>query len=97
VGDERQDARPASLAPGATGATRAPARAVAAAGLSEVEARRRLAERGELPQPASSRSYASIIRANTLTIFNLILVAFGVVTLAFGDWRDALFLAMLSS
>ena len=64
-------------------------------GLSESEARRRLAERGELPAAASSRSYASIVRANTLTLFNLILVVFGVLTLAFGDWRDALFLGVL--
>src|SRR5690242_14926318 len=64
-------------------------------GLSESEARRRLAERGELPAAASSRSYASIVRANTLTLFNLILVVFGALTLTFGDWRDALFLGVL--
>jgi cation-transporting P-type ATPase E len=68
---------------------------VGAAGLSEAEAARRLAERGELQPPASSRSYASIVRANTLTVFNLILVVFGVLTLAFADWRDALFLSIL--
>ncbi len=64
-------------------------------GLSEAEARRRLAERGEFPPPASSRSYASIVRANTLTVFNLILIVFGALTLAFADWRDALFLSVL--
>ncbi|MGP0047352.1 MAG: HAD-IC family P-type ATPase [Solirubrobacteraceae bacterium] len=37
----------------------------------------------------------SILRANVLTPFNLILAAFGVVTLIFGDPRDALFLAVL--
>ena len=64
-------------------------------GLSEAEARRREAARGPLRPPASSRSYASIVRANTFTVFNLILVVFGALTLAFGDWRDALFLAIL--
>jgi cation-transporting ATPase E len=61
-------------------------------GLTEAEAQRRLAERGPVEPPASSRSTASIVRANLLTLFNLILVVFGVLTLAFGDWRDALFL-----
>jgi P-type E1-E2 ATPase len=67
----------------------------ASAGLSEVEAHRRLVARGTVRAPASSRSYASIVRANTLTVFNLILLVFGALTLAFGDWRDALFLAIL--
>jgi len=65
------------------------------AGLSEDEAQRRLRVRGPLRPPATSRSYASIVRANTLTVFNLILAVFGVLTLAFGDWRDALFLGVL--
>jgi magnesium-transporting ATPase (P-type) len=69
--------------------------AVPAAGLSEDEARRRLAEGGRREPPATSRSYASIVRANTLTVFNLILAVFGALTLAFGDWRDALFLGTL--
>ena len=64
-------------------------------GLSEAEARRRLAERGDRPRAATSRSYASIVRANTLTVFNVILAGFGFVTLAYGDWRDALFLGVL--
>ena len=64
-------------------------------GLSEEEAARRIAERGPLPPAATSRSYASIVRANTLTVFNLILAVFGGLTLAFGDWRDALFLGIL--
>jgi magnesium-transporting ATPase (P-type) len=63
--------------------------------LSEAEAQRRLAEAGERRPPATSRSYASIVRANTLTVFNLILVVFGALTLTFGDWRDALFLGVL--
>jgi len=64
-------------------------------GLTEAEARRRLEERGPIEPPATSRSTASIVRANVLTIFNLILVVAGAVTLAFGDWRDALFLFIL--
>ena len=64
-------------------------------GLSQAEAQQRLAARGNVAPPASSRSYASIVRANTLTVFNLILVVFGALTLAFADWRDALFLTIL--
>src|SRR5215216_5345628 len=64
-------------------------------GISQEEAGRRLAERGPIEPAASSRSYRSIVRANTLTVFNAILVAFGVLTLAFADWRDALFLFIL--
>ena len=64
-------------------------------GLSEAEAARRLAARGRIKPPAGSRSYASIVRANVLTVFNLILAVFGAVTLIFGDWRDALFLGIL--
>jgi cation-transporting ATPase E len=64
-------------------------------GLSESEARERLAARPQERGPVSSRSYASIVRANVLTVFNLILAAFGGVTLAFGDARDALFLGII--
>ncbi len=32
---------------------------------------------------------------NVFTVFNAILAAFGALTLAFGDWRDALFLAVI--
>jgi cation-transporting P-type ATPase E len=64
-------------------------------GLSEAEAAARLAARGPSPGPPSSRSYASIVRANVLTVFNVILAAFGAVTLLFGDARDALFLAII--
>ena len=42
-------------------------------GLTEAEAAARLEARGAPPRPHSSRSYASIIRANTLTIPNGIL------------------------
>jgi cation-transporting P-type ATPase E len=66
-------------------------------GLSEREAEERLAQRGPLPRVQTSRSYASIVRANVFTIFNLILVVFGALTLLFGDWRDALFLGVLVS
>ncbi len=64
-------------------------------GLTSAEAARRLAERGPLPEQQTSRSYASIVRANVLTLFNLILAVFGVLTLVYGDWRDALFLVLL--
>jgi cation-transporting P-type ATPase E len=64
-------------------------------GLSEEEARRLLKARGELPEQRSGRSYLSIVRANLLTVFNLILAGFGVLTLVFGDWRDALFLGVI--
>jgi cation-transporting P-type ATPase E len=81
-----QTARP----PAAASASATPAR-----GLTEAEAARRLAARGPSRPPATSRSYASIVRANVLTVFNAILAGFGAVTLAFGDWRDALFLGIL--
>jgi len=71
-------------------AARAPA-----AGLTEAEASRRLALAGRPPRRTTSRSYASIVRANVLTVFNLILAGFGVVTLIFGDARDALFLGII--
>ena len=66
-------------------------------GLTEAEASRLLAQRDPFEPPATSRSYASIVRANVFTVFNLILLVFGAVTLAFGDWRDALFLGVLVS
>ena len=71
--------------------------AVAARGLTEAEAARRLAERGRPAGQPTSRSYASIIRANTLNIPNGILFVFGVLTIAFASWRDALFLGILVS
>ncbi|HEX3318227.1 MAG TPA: HAD-IC family P-type ATPase, partial [Solirubrobacteraceae bacterium] len=66
-------------------------------GLTEAEAERRLRERGPLPAPTTSRSYASIVRANTFTIPNAILFVFGVLTVTFDSWRDALFLGILVS
>ena len=65
------------------------------AGLTEAEAAERLALAARPTARASSRSYASIVRANVLTVFNLILAVFGVVTLTFGDPRDALFLGII--
>jgi cation-transporting ATPase E len=54
-----------------------------------------LKERGDVPRQRSSRSYASIVRANALTIPNGILLLFGVLTITFGSWKDALFLGIL--
>src|SRR5436190_4639006 len=64
-------------------------------GLTSEEAARRLAERGPAAPEADTRSYASIVRANVFTVFNLILLVFGVLTLAFGAAADALFLVIL--
>src|SRR4051794_32140281 len=64
-------------------------------GLTDAGASRRLAARGPIPKPQASRSYASIVRANVLTVFNLILAVAGAATLAFGRWQDALFLGIL--
>ena len=72
-----------------------PSGAVALAGLSEAEAHRRLRAAGRRQRPRSSRSYASIVRANVLTVSNLILAGFSAVTLIFGDARDALFLGII--
>jgi P-type E1-E2 ATPase len=63
--------------------------------LTEAEAARRLAQAGPAKRAAASRSYASIVRANVFTVFNLILAGFGAVTLIFGDPRDALFLGII--
>ena len=66
-----------------------------AEGLSQAEASRRLAARGEVEPPPTSRSWSSILRANLFTVFNVTLLFFGIVTLIFGDPRDAVFLAIL--
>src|SRR4051794_18333390 len=66
-----------------------------AAGLTQAEAAKRLKQRGPREPQASSRSYGSIVRANVLTVFNLVLLVFGVITLAFGKWQDAIFLGIL--
>lgn len=75
-------------APTATGAA-------VQAGLTEAEAARRLASAPPSRRTSGGRSYLSIVRANVLTVFNLILAAFGAVTLIFGDARDALFLGII--
>jgi cation-transporting P-type ATPase E len=67
----------------------------AGVGLTEAEAQRRLRERGRGLETRSSRSYRSIVFANTFTVFNLILALFGAATLAFGHAKDALFLGVL--
>ena len=64
-------------------------------GFTSEEAARRLRRRGRLDEGASSRSYASIVRGNVFTVFNLILGVFGALMLAFGSWQDALFLGVL--
>jgi cation-transporting P-type ATPase E len=66
----------------------------AAAGLTQQEAERKLAATPPAKE-ASSRSYKSIVVANVFTVFNLILLAAGVLTLSFGDAQDAIFLAIL--
>ena len=64
-------------------------------GLTETEAARRLELAGRPALHPSSRSYASIVRANVLTVFNAILAVSGGLTLVFGDARDALFLGII--
>jgi cation-transporting P-type ATPase E len=72
-----------------------PATVLDGAGLTDEEARRRLAETSSGEPEETGRSYASIVRANVLTVFNGILLGFGAVTLIFGDARDALFLGII--
>ncbi len=60
-------------------------------GLTQVEARRRLEAAPPQEAAATSRSYASIVRSNTLTLFNLILGGFWVVIIAAGHPADGLF------
>jgi P-type E1-E2 ATPase len=68
---------------------------VSDSGLTEAEARRRLAAQPRPAREQSSRSYWSIVRANVFTVFNLILAVFGGLVIAFGDPRDALFVGVL--
>ena len=64
-------------------------------GLSEAEAARLLEPRARRSRPRRVARYASIVRANVFTVFNLILVVAGVATFVFGHWEDALFIAIL--
>jgi cation-transporting P-type ATPase E len=64
-------------------------------GLTDAEAATRRAELGPAPAEPQGRSYGSIVRANVFTVFNLILAVAGGLTLAFGEWQDALFLGIL--
>ena len=64
-------------------------------GLTEAEASERLAAAGERPPPPTSRSYKSIVRENTLTLFNLILGVALVAILIAGRPADALFAFVL--
>jgi P-type E1-E2 ATPase len=59
-------------------------------GLSSAEAARRLDALGPPPEPAS-RSKASIIAANTFTLFNAIIGVFFILILSLGLWADAIF------
>src|SRR5215208_4063954 len=59
-------------------------------GLSSNEAYRRLARLGE-PEPTSSRSVASIVTGNVLTLFNAIIGVFFILILSLGLWAVALF------
>ena len=73
----------------------APPQPFADIGLSEAEAAARRAARGRVRERRTSRSYASIVRANVFTVFNLILAVAGAAMLVFGEWQDALFLGVL--
>ncbi len=66
-----------------------------ATGLTAAEAARRLEERGPLPKAETSRSYRSIVVANVFTVFNAILLFFGLLTIFFGNPKDALFMGIL--
>ena len=59
-------------------------------GLSAAEAERRLAALGPVEQ-STSRSVASIVRANVLTLFNAIILVFFILVLSQGLFADALF------
>ncbi len=59
-------------------------------GLSSAEAERRLARLGP-PPPANSRSVATIVTANVLTLFNAIIGGFFILILSLGLFADAIF------
>jgi cation-transporting ATPase E len=64
--------------------------ASASQGLSSAEAARRLERLGPA-EPETSRSVASIVAANVLTLFNAIIGVFFILILSLGLWADALF------
>lgn len=59
-------------------------------GLSNVEATRRLERLGPVDD-ANSRSVATIVAANVLTLFNAIIGVFFILILSLGLWADAIF------
>src|SRR5690242_4440103 len=59
-------------------------------GLSSAEAERRLARLGP-PEPPNSRSVASIVTANVLTLFNAVIGGFFILMLSLGLFADAIF------
>ena len=59
-------------------------------GLSSAEADERLRQLGPVEEDAS-RSVRSIVLANTLTLFNAIILVFFILVLSQGLWADALF------
>ncbi len=66
-----------------------------AIGLSHSEAARRLDARGPVDDHRSSRSTRAIVRENTLTLFNLILIGFAVALIAVGEYADLLFVGIV--
>ena len=65
-------------------------------GLTAVEVADRVAagQVNRLPR-GTSRTVGQIVRANTLTLFNLIIGTMAALVLVFGDWRDALFVVAI--
>jgi cation-transporting ATPase E len=66
-----------------------------AVGLTHAEAARRLDARGPREDQRSSRSTRAIVRENTLTLFNMILIAFAIALVAVGDFADLLFVGIV--
>lgn len=65
-----------------------------AIGLTSARAEEILAHRAP-SAPSDTRSYRSIVGTNVFTVFNAILAAFGILTLALGEPQDALFLGIV--
>ena len=70
--------------------TSTPETAITGLTRQEVETRRQAGQVNVTKLP-SSRSLASIIRANVLTLFNAILSVAMVIVIVFGSWQDAVF------